>query len=433
MPQTEPKPPDDLEALRRLLLAPERQALESLQDPARWEVQVSEVLPEALIRRAKTDKSVHYALNSIIEETFVQLVRRNPRLLVDLLFPVLVPAIRRVVAGLFSSTIQSLNQTLEQVFSLRGLRWRLEALSTGKSFAEVVLSHTLQYRVEQVLLIHRESGLLLAHPVAEGVQVQDGSMVSAMLTAIGDFVRDSFDPQAGLNTVNFGDRVLVVEQGPQAALAVVVRGSPPLDLSERLQDALSEIHLRFATELRQFSGQSGALADAEPILQALLDARYKHSESRPYPVLLAMGLLLAGLGWWGWNNFQAERAWQTYLERLRRTPGLVVTEAPRRYELRGLRDPLAADPSSLAEGLPLRSEQLRATWQPYQSLEPEIVLKRIQERMDTPSTVRLAWQDGVLVVSGRSTWAWLSRLRNLAPLLGVQTLDTTQLTLEPAP
>jgi hypothetical protein len=98
--------------------------------------------------------------------------------------------------------------------------------------------------------------------------------------------------------------------------------------------------------------------------------------------------------------------------------------------VRGLRDPLAPDPSSLLAGLPIRAERLRANWQPYQSLEPEIVLKRVQQRMDTPATVRLTWRDGVLVVNGRATQAWLSRLRNLAPLLGVEQLDTRELVLE---
>lgn len=430
---TPPPPPQgDLEALRRLLLQPEQEALEELQNPELWEEQVSQALPGALIRRTKADKSVQHALNPILEETFVRLVKRNPKLLVEILFPVLLPAIRRAVASLFAALTQSLNQTLDQVFSLRGLRWRLEALSTGKTFAEVVLSHTLLYRVEQVLLIHRESGLLLAYQVAEGVNVQDGTLVSGMLTAIGDFVRDSFDPMAGLNTVNFGERVLVVEQSALAVLAAVVRGTPPPTLQGRLQDVLSEVHTRFADELRHYAGDNKIFADARPMLETLLETQYKRPEGRrPYAALLVGGVLLVALGGWGWSNFQADRAWRAYLERLSSTPGLVVTDAPRRYELRGLRDPLAADPASLLEGLPLRPEQLRATWQPYQSLEPEIVLRRVQQRMDTPSTVRLAWRDGVLVVSGSSTRAWLSRLRNLAPLLGVEQLDASELALEP--
>ncbi len=428
------RPSDNLEALRKLLLEPEQQALQALQDPARWEEWVAQVLPKAIFRRRLSDNSLQYALNPIIEEALLRMVQRNPRLLVDIVFPVLLPAIRRAVTSLLASLTQSLNQTLDQVFSLQGLRWRLEALTTGKSFAEVVLSHTLLYRVEQVLLIQRSSGLLLAHRVAEGVRVQDGALVSGMLTAIGEFVRDSFDPEAGLNTVNFGERVLVVEQSPQAILAAVVRGVPPQALQERLQDTLLEIQTRFAEDFSSYSGDNAVFARADPLLDALLEAEYKRPERRrPYALLFILGVLLLGLGAWGYSNFQANRTWDAYLKRLSSTPGIVVTDTPRRYELRGLRDPLATDPAGLLQGLPLRPEQLRATWQPYQSLEPEIVLKRVQQRMDTPSTVRLAWRDGVLVVSGRSTPAWLSRLRNLAPLLGVELLDTSQLVLESAP
>ncbi len=425
-------PPDDLEALRRLLLQPEQEALEALQDPQRWEEQVSQVLPAALVRRLRSDKAVHYALYPVIEAALVRLAHRNPQVLVDVLFPVLLPAIRRAVANLFASLIQSLNQTLDQAFSLQGLRWRLEALTSGKSFAEVVLAHTLLYRVEQVLLIHRESGLLLTHLVAEGVNVQDGALISGMLTAIGDFVRDSFDPEAGLNTVNFGERVLVVEQNSQIVLAVVVQGTPPPQLQERLQEAILEVHTRFAGDIRNFSGDTHPFQEARPILEPLLETRYIQPERRPqYTPWLALGVLLLALGGWGWDNFQSERAWKTYLERLNQTPGLVVTEAPRRYQVRGLRDPIAPDPQSLLEGLPLQPERLQASWQPYQSLDPEIVLRRIQKHLDTPSSVELSWRNGVLVVAGQSTPAWLSRLRNLAPLLGVEKLDVSQLRLEP--
>lgn len=131
---TPPSTQGDLEALRRLLLEPEQQALEELQNPELWEERVSKVLPEALVRRARMDKSVHYALNPILEETFVRLARRNPKLLVEILFPVLLPAIRRAVASLFASLTQSLNHTLDQVFSLRGPLYRQE-LCRGGAFA----------------------------------------------------------------------------------------------------------------------------------------------------------------------------------------------------------------------------------------------------------------------------------------------------------
>ena len=92
------------------------------------------------------------------------------------------PAIRKAIAEALRGLVQSLNQALEHSLSWRGIKWRIEALRTGRTFAEVVLSKTLVYRVEQVFLIHRESGLLLVQAVAPEVEAQD-AVHDAFVTA----------------------------------------------------------------------------------------------------------------------------------------------------------------------------------------------------------------------------------------------------------
>src|SRR4029434_1356780 len=138
--------------------------------------------------------------------------------------------------------------------SWRSLRWRLDARRTGKSFAEIVLLNTLVYRVEQVFLIHRPSGLLLQHIAAEGISVQDGDMVSGMLTAIRDFVQDSFhvSDEEGLQTLKVGGLSVWIEQGPHALVAVVIRGTAPPDLRATLQRAVESVHAQYSDLLESF-------------------------------------------------------------------------------------------------------------------------------------------------------------------------------------
>ena len=93
---------------------------------------------------------------------------------------------------MLNGMVQRLNRALEESLSVKSLRWRLEARRTGRPFAEIVLLKSLVYRVEQVFLIHRESGLLLQDAVAQSVVAQDTDMVSGMLSAIRDFITDSF-------------------------------------------------------------------------------------------------------------------------------------------------------------------------------------------------------------------------------------------------
>ena len=63
----------------------------------------------------------------------------------------------------------------------------------------------LLYSVEQVFLIHRKSGLLLMHVAAKDSVLKDADMISGMLTAIQDFLSDSFaEGGQELETVDAG-------------------------------------------------------------------------------------------------------------------------------------------------------------------------------------------------------------------------------------
>jgi len=94
-------------------------------------------------------------------------IRSDPRTLVNILYPLILPAIRKSIGETVDETYQSFNETLKQSFSFKGLGWRVESWRTGLPFGEVVLRHTLVYQVEHVFLIHRKTGLLICHVAAE--------------------------------------------------------------------------------------------------------------------------------------------------------------------------------------------------------------------------------------------------------------------------
>ena len=76
-----------------------------------------------------------------------------------------------------------------------------------------MLKHTLVYRVEHVFLIHRHTSLLIAHAASQDATSQDPQLVSSMLAAIQDFVRDSFSEQQGLELPASRRSVSVVRTG----------------------------------------------------------------------------------------------------------------------------------------------------------------------------------------------------------------------------
>jgi outer membrane protein OmpA-like peptidoglycan-associated protein len=420
-------PDDSFDELRTLLVGPEQRELRDLReyihDPTAQTREVSRVLPDAIALRAD-DEQLTRALGPTVEEAITSSVRRNPRPLADALFPVIGPAIRKAIAHTLAGMVESLNRTVEHSFSWRALQWRWTAFRTGKPFAEIVLLNTLQYRVEQVFLIHAETGLLLQHLSLDPRAGQDADQVSAMLTAIRDFARDSFRIAGGesLEGLRIGDLSVIVEQGPYAILAGVIRGTAPHTVRVLFQDALESVHRQLSPELKAFRGDAAPFARAHPILEGCLVSQLRPREKKSsYRRWIVVGaLVLLALAAWLFLGWRERQRWSTYLEALRREPGIVVVSSGRRdgrFFVEGLRDPLSRDPAQLLAGTGVSADSIAAQWQPYQALAPDFVAARARDLLQPPAGVTLQFQNGVLMASGSAADRWIVESERLAPAI----------------
>ena len=399
---SDPGDPDveDLSALRDVLVGPERQRLSDLEarldDPDARARDVAEVLPLVLLQHAQ-DPHFTRALTPPLEKALTSAVRRDPRPMADALFPVMGPAIRKAVAAALSGMVESFNRAIEHSVSWRSVQWRLEARRTGKSFGEIVLLKTLVFRVEQIFLIDRRTGLLLQHVQHGAEHVQDADMVSGMLTAIRDFAQDSFKTQDtdSLESLTVGDLSVWIEAGPLAFIAAVIQGTPPREYRQTLQNAIEEIHLRFGETLQAFSGDATALEDARSLLESGLERQYRAEERRPRTraAWIVVGTAALALAVWAAFAYQSQRRWTRYLSALRAEPGLVVVDATRtggKYVVTGLRDPLAADPRSFLGAAGLADVEVDGRWAAYQSLDPRFVQLRANGQIDAAARETIA-------------------------------------------
>ncbi len=426
-----------LEELRHLILAPEQEALERLHDrvanaESRTE-DVSTVVAEAIQRRRDQggDGALSDALAPTIESALRESVRKDPTTLADALFPVMGPAIRRSILETLRSFLESFNQIMDQSLSWQGLKWRLEGLRTGRSFTEVVLLHSLVFRVEQVFLIHKKTGLSLGHAAAPSVAMQDPSLVSGMLSAIQDFVRDSFHSQTGqgIERMNVGDLDVWVESGPYAILATVIRGVAPRALRDRMAEVLENIHREYSDQLDRFNGDTAPFVTVNKELSRCLELQYKEEAKRKDSgyVWAAAGLLVLLVGGWiGWRQWQFYR-WSQLADTLREQPGLVITSLARergRFVMRGLRDPLAADPAQFVKAAELDPARAEFHWSSYYALDDAIVQQRASQLLAPPQGVTLQVQDGVLRLQGHAPLTWLKEVKSRALLVpGIRKLD----------
>ncbi|MER9407297.1 OmpA family protein [Mesorhizobium caraganae] len=421
-----------METLRQLLVGREISELsrvtQLLGEPEQLAAAVGDVLPNAAARASHAQ--LGEALAPAVERAVQRSIQRSPRTLTDILYPVFLPAIRKSIGEKIDQTFQSLNETLRHIFTWHGLKWRFEAWRTGASFSQVVLKHSLVYRIEHAFLIHRNSGLLIAHVTADNATSEDPQLISSMLSAIQDFVKDSFNEkeQSGLDTIRFGDLRLWSEVGPFATLVSVIRGNPPEELHDIVRDVLLRIHEESSQALEQFDGDGSQLASVEAQLQICVELKQDEShEGFPWLVAAVALLLLSLAGGWyflSWQSAQRWQAyvsrWQGYVSRLEAQPGIIVAEQQVRdgqFYIAGLRDPLAADPQSLLAGTEVDPAQVHSQWQFYQSLEPEFVLKRLTASLAPPDSVRLSIANDRIVAEGEAPDTWINRARAAAQQL----------------
>jgi len=422
-----PPSEDSFAQLRSIIIGPEQRRLRALRkhvlDPTAQTRGVSRVLPDALQLRAR-DPQLMRALAPSVEEAITASVQKNPHALADALFPVIGPAIRKAVTHTFDAMIDSVNQTIERSVSWQAVQWRLTAWRTGKPFAEVVIANTLDYRVEQVFLIHRESGLLLQHAAINQASGQDADQISAMLTAITDFARDSF--QVGradtLESLRVGELAVTIVQGPHAILAAVVRGSIPPPVRASFETALESVHRQLGPALHAFNGDASRFDPARPLLEACLVSQRRRKEQRPSYrgwAIAAAGVVIA-LGVWLYVDLRERQHWNAYLERLAAEPGVVVLASGKQdgaFFVTGLRDPLARDPAEFAAAANIAPESVRSRWEPYQALHPAFVTARAALLLRPPPGVSLAYDGGLLTATGSAPQQWIDDTARLAPAI----------------
>ena len=468
-PPSEPAPSvDELEELRSLLLGPDlTYRLEKGQPSAS---EISQVLPEAIV--LSQQEQLTTAVVPTIEEAITTSVHTNEQVLSDALFPIIGPATRKAVAAALKNLTKALDQGLEHSLSIQSIKWRIEAWRTGRSFAEILLLRTLLYQVEQVFLIHKQDGLVLQHLVSETAIAQDPDLVSAMLTALQDFVKDSFqvNHSVPLNTLEVGDRDLTiwVEDGPQALIACIIRGNAPNDLRVTMQDTLEKIHLMFSHNLTHFRGDNTIFEPSQPYLKECLQAQFEPRAEALSPLTLALLeivlLVIMILVFWGLFSWQQWQRWSQYVEVLKQEPGIVILETHKqqgKFSLLGLRDLEAIDPKTLIKGTgirrdliadpqqwewkPQRSKDCQTVcgqwhlktnpdqwqWEPYWSFHPRLIQARVKRILAPPEQVSLnVDSSNRLIATGSAPIAWIRKAEQLTPTIpGITALNTKGLAI----
>ena len=128
--------------------------------------------------------------------------------------------------------------------------------------------------IEGAFLIYRD-GRVIAHWSRRADFSADAEVVSGMLSAIQDFITQSFagTPGGALREVRHGGLDLIMEHGENAYLAVVVAGPRPLGLQQHMKNLLSAFHQKYAGPLDRWDGVVDRFEGAEGLLREIVSVR----------------------------------------------------------------------------------------------------------------------------------------------------------------
>lgn len=236
---------------------------------------------------SESPEAMAEALGPVMGEAIRVQIREARIDMVDALYPIVGSTVQRAVSEFAREFQRNIDARLKSTFGPQGFTRTIKARLQGVSPAELALRDSLPFSLREVFLIQRETGLLLAHIHPGSENATDSDLVSGMLTAIRDFVRDSFgqgQSEKELDEVQYGDQRIIIQSGHYAYLAVVINGIESEGFRAKLHDFISDLHVDHGIVLRDYKGDAATLPDLPPKLTALVGGVTAEKSAAPAPL-----------------------------------------------------------------------------------------------------------------------------------------------------
>lgn len=280
---------------------------------------------------AANHHQVSDALAPLIVRTVRTEVEASSDTLPGKLYPHIGVMVRDYVRSAIRDLMEDINRRLEDSLTKNRLSLRLRSWTTGRSMAELALADSGHFEVEELHLIRRGSGELLAHWSRSNSENPAGAqpngkdaLLSGLLTAMTAFIEEVYEAdKAGLRTIDFGGHTVYLRGSPLHLLAAKCRG----EAGAGVHTLLDEEFLRALEAKDQTPDLAALAARLETGItdrQKILREAQRRSGMRPLRFLLWL-LALALVTYFGWQGYVTYRTMslQTAVDRvIAETPAL---------------------------------------------------------------------------------------------------------------
>ncbi len=223
-----------LRKLKEILLKEERERVDTIQEQL-------DVLKNNL------PEEYEVLINKLIEEK----IKNSQDDIVNAIFPSIGKMIKKYINLQIETLKDSIDDKFKKAFTVKDLFRNVKSSIFGVKPSEEILTSLVDFQIEEVYLIQKNSGLLIGSASRETTIDQD--VIAGMLTAIKAFVEDAFKrEEEDLESIQYGTYKIILQNFHSYYIAMAVSGI----LSSNQKDQLGNRLLHFAdTYLKDISSQ----------------------------------------------------------------------------------------------------------------------------------------------------------------------------------
>jgi outer membrane protein OmpA-like peptidoglycan-associated protein len=359
---------DDLEALKKLLLSTELQRLKSLELKYEALLKASytkevvlektvELFNEILGERLKRDdatveilsnyitsvlsKAYHRepeALREVLQETvalsIAKQIEENRESMVDSLYPIIGGMIRKYVQQVIEEMSQRINQRIEEGFSWHAYKRKIRAKMTGVSESQLLLSEKRKEKISSLMVIQKESGMLIAEAKLGDSGIDDPHMVASMASAIKNFINDwikQHHKHDEVQILTYGEMTLYIESAGSVYLIAFLEREPSYELRQEINIFFALLIRDYVSYFRSFDGDDSTpkLQEIQEVLEGYLNKQEHYTPPKKRinyfkgVVVLLLGLMM---GYWFYHGYYGVQGYLLEQKVMEQTGEVVAIE-----------------------------------------------------------------------------------------------------------
>ena len=178
-------------------------------------------------------------LGPTITATLKSEIKNSQDTIVDALFPIIGKMIKKYIQQEMKTLSDNINAQVQSTFSIKKYKRKIKSVFFGISENDIVMSELSAPKIQQIFIIEKGSGLIIAS--YSKTETIDQDMIAGMLTAIKSFVEDAFSAgNQSLENIEYELYTIQIQNFSSYYMAAVVSGAIDNNFKSRFQDNMMD-------------------------------------------------------------------------------------------------------------------------------------------------------------------------------------------------